>query len=124
MPVRVEGVDAAIEQIKADISKIVREFGITLFQGLVSITPIDTGYARGNWLIDFGRENLRTVGSRDSPPGAPTGGQVATWRIDSGSLVFHNSVEYITELDRGSSGQAPQGMVDPAIAAAIGRFGR
>ena len=121
---RVEGVDAAIEQIKADVSKIVREFGIVLFQALVSGTPVETGYARGNWLIDFGRENLRTIGSRESPPGVPTGGQVATWRIDSGSLVFHNSVEYIAELDRGSSAQAPQGMVDPAIAAATSSFGR
>jgi len=119
VPVRVEGIPETIANITKDIEDHVRLLGISLFQALVSGTPVDTGYARGNWLIDFGRENLRTIGSRESPPGVPSAGQVDAWRIDQGNLVFHNSVEYIVYLDAGSSAQAPQGIVDPAIAAAV-----
>ena len=37
------------------------------------------------------------------------------YKIGYQGALIHNNVEYITSLDRGSSRQAPNGMVKPAI---------
>jgi len=115
--IQVIGIDQDIQQLEADIEADTRKIGLQLLQVLLVSTPVDTGYARGNWQVDFGTISPRVEGSRDAPPGVPTGGQIAIWQISAGPIIIHNSVEYIEFLDAGSSAQAPQGIIDPAIAA-------
>ncbi|MGI9462396.1 MAG: hypothetical protein ACR2OM_00540, partial [Aestuariivirgaceae bacterium] len=45
------------------------------------------------------------------------------WKIDSGDIFVHNSGPAIEFLDEGSSKQAKQGILDPAVAAVRAKFG-
>lgn len=66
-----------------------------LFLNLVSGTPIDTGHAQKGW---------RQVGKISDV-------------INTGTdkIIIRNDVEYIQRLDEGHSGQAPRGIVQPAL---------
>lgn len=91
---------------------ITRVATLELFSGIVKLTPVDTGRARGNWLTGVHRpvtgetERLDKTGrsaiaeiSENTPAGA---GQVT---------YLSNNLPYIEDLERGSSKQAPEGMV-------------
>ncbi|WGK60510.1 hypothetical protein QAO71_10435 [Halopseudomonas sp. SMJS2] len=93
-------------------NKITRVATLELFGGIVKLTPVDTGRARGNWLTGVHRpvtgetERLDKTGrsaiaeiSEHTPAGA---GQVT---------YLSNNLPYIEDLERGSSKQAPEGMV-------------
>jgi hypothetical protein len=90
--------------------KIARAATLELFSGVIKDTPVDTGRARGNWQTTVGSPaagELERDGagpalaevSANTPPGA---GQVT---------LLTNNLPYIEELERGSSKQAPEGMV-------------
>lgn len=75
-------------------------------------TPVDTGRARGGWQI-----NLNEVGTGAGPK-SKSGDRVLSAglaRINRAGLddtiYITNSVPYIRDLERGSSSQAPSGMV-------------
>lgn len=92
-------------------------------------TPVDTGWARANWLVNIGTPFLQPFGTRDqaeaagwrsgAPPTAGLGqGTIATYKL--GPPVFiSNNVPYITRLNDGSSSQAPRGFVQAAILRAL-----
>lgn len=93
-------------------------------------TPVKTGNARTNWRISFGRPSTTLIDA----PGTPDVGvnretasaralieasnKIAKWKIGSGNIYIGNPVDYILELDRGSSRQAMEGMSVFAIEAA------
>lgn len=90
--------------------KITRAATLDLFSGVIKDTPVDTGRARGNWQTTVGSPaagELERDGAApalaevnaNTPPGA---GQVT---------LLTNNLPYIGELERGSSKQAPEGMV-------------
>lgn len=127
MAIRVTGIPEAKKAIEAYIEKNVQRLGTLVYQGVVNFNPVDTGYSRFNWHIDIGSLNLRVAGIRPesgSPPlPAPSGARfIAAWTLASGSIFIHNSVDYVAYLDAGSSPQARQGIVDPAVSAAVGQF--
>lgn len=93
---------------------------------LATITPVDTGKARANWLGSIGTPTY----SNDLPP-VYGSGEASTalvqsrnkaifysWRVGMGSLYLSNGVPYIVQLEKGSSKQAPLGMTRQAINAA------
>jgi hypothetical protein len=90
--------------------KITRAATLELFSGVIKDTPVDTGRARGNWQTTVGTPaagELERDGAgpalaevnANTPPGA---GQVT---------LLTNNLPYIETLERGSSTQAPEGMV-------------
>ena len=92
--------------------KITRAATLELFSGVIKDTPVDTGRARGNWQTSVGSPAAGELDREDksgalamaevqqkAPPGA---GQVT---------CLSNNLPYIGELERGSSKQAPEGMV-------------
>jgi hypothetical protein len=85
---------------------------------LVEGTPVDTGWARSNWLPSVGTPRAETVGE----PGSLNAGaadlgklEVADWGIANGPIYITNNVPYIQRLNAGSSKQAPAGFVESAI---------
>jgi len=58
-----------------------------LFEILIQLTPVDTGFAQSNW----------------------------EYRQSSGGVEFYNDTDYISYLDEGWSDQAPSGMTEPAL---------
>ena len=101
-----------VAKTTSDHNTITRVATLELFSGIVKLTPVDTGRARGNWLTGVHRpvtgetERLDKTGrsaiaeiSENTPAGA---GQVT---------YLSNNLPYIEDLERGSSKQAPEGMV-------------
>ena len=90
--------------------RIVRAVTLSLFNGIIRDTPVDTGRARGNWQTTVGAPasgevdrngasaSLAEVEAK-TPPGA---GQ---------ETYLANDLPYITQLEEGTSKQSPQGMV-------------
>jgi hypothetical protein len=120
MPIRMIGKDEDIRLVVQDIETAFNRFLIAFFQAVVSGTPVDTGFHRGCWLIEYGRFVARVVGSRANPGPVPSATQAGVWRATAGNIFVHNSGVAIDLLEDGLSAQAPQGMLGPALAGTRG----
>ena len=89
-----------------EIDKAVRTIAFNAFGKIVKKTPVDTGRARGNWNVSAD-EIDRSVDTESKRPKAPN--------IRKGDglkpIYIVNSLDYIHDLEHGSSKQAPNGMV-------------
>lgn len=110
------------------IEKLTRKLVLDIVANLVAApseggTPVDTGWARANWLPRVGQPANATAGSRSSVSSSQQSAgvaHVARWRLQSRLPIFiTNNVPYIGLLNRGSSRQAPRGFVQAAIRKAI-----
>ena len=107
--------------VQENASRAVRAAAVTVDQVAVVATPVDTGRARSNWLVGL---DAAPSGTRDP---IDTSGQaaiaeaqkaIAGFSVDRNSSIHVvNNLDYIQELDNGSSAQAPNGMSARAIAA-------
>lgn len=88
-----------------EVDTVVRKVTLQAWNGVTRKTPVDTGRAKGNWNMAEGSMNT-TVNK-----GAT---QVQTYKKFSGKkdIYITNSLPYIMALEKGSSQQAPKGMVD------------
>lgn len=86
-------------------------------------TPVDTGFARANWVPSISAPFTAIVGSPEAvSQGAAAQGlaQVATqYMLQNGPAFVSNNVNYITRLNDGSSKKAPAAFVQMAIADAV-----
>jgi len=105
-------------------------------------TPVDTGWARSNWVPRMGKPFEGTAGSRpdkirdfnahavgmsativggkiDEGPQKDGVASISGYRLGIGNLFVTNNVPYIGRLNAGSSKQAPRGFVERAILRAI-----
>jgi len=90
-------------------------------------TPVDTGWARANWIPNIGSPTKGVSGSREQaeagilPTGSTSGvAKVATsYRLSKGPVHITNNVPYILPLNEGSSKQAPKGFVQQAVRKAV-----
>ena len=125
-------------RVTKGVEKKVRKVALTLDQVLVISTPVDTSRARSNWVVSIGVPILTdlppeidgSLGQRSAAINAAISKALSqglqainAWTITIGQdIVISNGVPYIVELDGGSSPQAKNGMVEPAIDAAIAAF--
>jgi hypothetical protein len=90
-------------------------------------TPVDTGWARANWIPNIGSSFQGTAGTREAAEqgqintGPQTAGEAAVVSQLRPGQTTHitNNVPYIVNLNAGSSPQAQPGFVEAAIAKAI-----
>lgn len=92
-------------------------------------TPVDTGWARSNWLVRLRERPSAPVGKRPSSKGQPGVDEgaadasiaefVTGYVITAGNIYISNLVPYIARLNDGTSKQAPAGFVERAILKAI-----
>lgn len=80
--------------------------------------PRDTGFAQTNWRVDIhGRPPSNTVGAKIE--GATNYRRNIAWQLDHlkpyHRVVVFNNVDYMPELERGTSKAAPLGIVGPAL---------
>lgn len=114
---------AIIQALTEVAEKAVIRLGLNITANLVEDTPVDTGWARANWVPAIGA-------SRNSPAESqPTGSMVQTqaafqqaglvgllsYKLPQGAIFIANNVPYINRLNDGSSTQAPTGFVQAAI---------
>lgn len=112
------------------IGDLVQEITLEVTEQLVATTPVDTGWARANWVPQIGSPFSSTAGTRSEAEngfinaGVQENGIAAvatTYRLDQGEVFVTNNVPYITSLNQGSSSQAPTDFVPTSIATALRR---
>ena len=88
-----------------ETDKVVRKVTLQLWNGITLKTPVDTGRARGNWNLSESNADTTINESATS---------VQSYREPTGKKAVYitNSLPYIQALEKGSSKQAPTGMVE------------
>lgn len=97
-------------------NRAVRALALETLSRLVQKTPVDTGRARGNWNVALDAvDGSVSEGNNDRGGGATIargGAQMAGADVWGGqAIVIANGVDYVVQLEHGSSRQAPSGMV-------------
>lgn len=91
-------------------------------------TPVDTGWARANWVPGISAPYAGSGDNRDPSPGevmarmkvAEQGmNEILSWRPEDGPIFVTNNVPYIGALNAGHSPQSPRGFVQFAIEKAV-----
>ena len=117
--------------LEIGVNALVKRVALTADQTVVLATPVDTGRARSNWITSINRPSSQTI--EPYVPGDKLGiGETANAQaaIDQARTVIEtrksgqsihitNNLEYIGELNDGSSRQAPANFVGKAVLAAI-----
>lgn len=92
---------------------------LVINQIVILATPVDTGRARANWQVGLGGPITEEIMEEDKT-GAATisrnNSRLAVRRPRQ-IIFLSNNVDYINELNRGSSSQAPANFVELAVAA-------
>lgn len=119
------------------INKVMKKLTLDIVANLVSTpepktgtgTPVDTGWARANWVPQVGTPRESVVGSRPTDKDAEEFStavqdtEVAKiaigYRAEMGPIYISNNVPYIVALNDGHSKQAPAGFVQNAIRKAV-----
>ena len=105
------------DDISAEVNKEARALGINLLNGLVMLTPVDTGRAKGNWFVGIDRSN-RSIDSFRKARQAITDGVATINDVVNGkyrTIVLSNNLPYIEKLNDGHSDQAPTKFVEAEI---------
>lgn len=117
-----------IDTLDEFIERIVKKITLDIVANLVAApgeggTPVDTGWARANWVPKIGSPATTPVGSPESVTDAPQQAGILTivadYKLDKGPVFISNNVPYILKLNGGSSKQAAAGFIQAAIAKAL-----
>lgn len=119
-------------QLPSKINNIVKKTALAIDQVAVITTPVDTGFARSNWIAAIGTSPVRTIepyapGNRlglnesSNAQGALNQARIAITarRPEGGDVYIVNNTPYIETLNNGSSAQAPKNFVELAVQAGI-----
>lgn len=117
------------KSVENNAPKAVGEVAYAIAPILVYATPVDTSRARSNWIGTIGSPSTQVLFSKPDEPGdASLGGKVAissisavakAYKGEPGGIFITNNNEYIQQLNRGSSGQAPAMFVEKAVVSAV-----
>lgn len=116
---------AAIQRVPDQAGVIIRKVALQAVQGVVQMSPVDTGRFRGAWQLQ--------VGGPPSGEGTPDrGGQATVARAEAAlarmqgaqSVWITNTVPYAQELEDGHSPQAPAGVLGVTAARLSAQFTR
>ena len=107
--------------------RIVKRIALNLDANLRETTPVNTGWARANWILSIGSPFSGTAGTREaaeqgsidsSPQESGAVAVAATYKL--GPPIFEsNNVHYIGKLNAGSSSKAPPAFIQAAIVRAV-----
>lgn len=95
-----------------------KKIAFNLLDGIVNMTAVDTGRARGNWLVSLGSPDLSMNWDKKDPAGGGTisAGATAIGELQTyGAIYITNNLPYIVALEKGRSKQAPVGMVQVSL---------
>ena len=118
------------------LNRIVRKASLALFSRIVQGTPVDTGRARGNWMIELdgagsggtpfagGQKShgedairFRNAAAATQAAIANAEAELGKFKPDTRVITIYNNLDYIVPLEYGhSQKQAPEGMVRLACA--------
>lgn len=100
------------EKVEKRADTFVQGLILRIDSGVVNMTPVDTGRARGNWNVGINNVDLTEHDPETNAQSVIERAKEIIKRIKAGDVIYtSNNVEYIEELENGSSDQAPNGMV-------------
>ena len=95
-----------------DLLTLQRSISLDLLARVVEKTPVDTGRARGAWVVGISRPSTGLGRSNKRGFGPVVAGAAKIRSAKPFGVIFiSNNVEYIEFLENGSSAQAPAGML-------------
>lgn len=104
------------EKAGNNASLVVKKVAVDMSSRIVYRTPVDTGRARGNWMVTFDTPMDGTTTATDktgqSTVSANTS-KIGQWK--QGTIWIANNLPYIGRLEYGWSQQAPSGMARVTI---------
>lgn len=116
-----------ISAMEGFFDQIVRKLVLDIVANLTAApseggTPVDTGWARANWVPGIGTPSTSTVGSPKAVTETAQRGGIARmlgYKARQGPVHITNNVPYIMRLNEGWSRQAPSGFIQAAVAKAV-----
>ena len=123
-------VTAIVRDLDRFAERLIVKITLDVTANLVEATPVDTGWARANWVPSVGQRSRRPA---QSFPGRTPSAFVQTaaakqsvgqaqavgYKLERGRVFVSNNVDYILRLNDGYSRQAPAGFVQRAIRKAV-----
>jgi len=122
------------KRVDVALDVAVRKIVFDAFGMVTKKTPVDTGRARANWIVSvnsidrtvmldgYGDPKGAHAGS-SSPPSKPRAKTPSIKKGDGVNPIYiTNSLDYIHDLENGTSKQAPNGMVAITINEIRGSF--
>jgi hypothetical protein len=121
---------AIVASLAAKIEHAAKALVLEFLANLIAATPVDTGWARANWIPSIGSPATSAVGTPQAvSTSEQTAGQAAVLQfvLDQAVMYVSNHVPYITVLNYGHSKQAPalfvEFCIDQALHTVQQRFG-
>ena len=109
-------------ELEQFIEKVATKVTVDTTANLIETTPVDTGWARSNWVPSIGGFSGSPAGSKENVSDSEQAVGIASlagYKISKNNLYISNNVPYIGDLNDGTSTQAPSGFVQNAIAKAV-----
>ena len=117
--------DIILKELSDFSADLMKRLTVEVTANLIEGTPVDTGWARANWVPRIGEPLTEVVSSPESvSAGAQERGLaevITQYNINRGSIYISNNVPYIVNLNDGSSLQAPRAFVQTSISRAIAK---
>lgn len=102
--------------------QLLQKLTLNITANLQEDTPVDTGWARSNWVPSVGNPFRGLAGSKEGSvaiiDNSVTGSglaEAASYTLDKGAIYISNNVPYIRRLNEGSSDQAPAAFVQASV---------
>lgn len=125
----VDEVAKVTAQLEAFTERLIVKLTLDVTANLKEMTPVDTGWARANWVAQIGRPLEEDLSAVTPTPQAASGaesrsqsslaGVASGYSLRQGAIFVSNNVTYISRLNDGHSAQAPAGFVQRAVAKAV-----
>ncbi len=107
----------AAQLLKDDLQDAYEETLLDIGKSLIHFTPLLTGLSSSNWNLGVKTSEWSERGVQHGTKGQAAitamTQQVKELHNNTKTVVFKNPVDYIEDLERGSSPKAPAGMITP-----------
>jgi uncharacterized protein CbrC (UPF0167 family) len=118
-----------VDEFEQAVTRVVQGLTLDIVADLQEKTPVDTGWARANWIPNIGGQfsdspvGQRIKGSIDVATQQTAIAKIATQFRVGPPIHITNNVPYIQKLNKGTSKQAPAGYVDSTIEKNVKKYG-
>ena len=113
---------AIVRGLNRVTSRVVAKITLDLVANLIETTPVDTGWAKANWVPRIGRtlnDPVGEPGTSDASEQLLGQARVLSYKVEEGKVFVTNNVPYIEILNEGHSPKQAAGFVQRAIRKAV-----
>ena len=115
--------ERAAVKIEQNAGKLQKETAKEALYRIVLTTPVKTGKARSNWRVSHGRRTTTVIDTYGAEIAADVAISKGVQKINETppktDILLNNRVDYIQDLNQGSSQQAPAGFIEAAVVNAL-----